>query len=91
MMQQNMLFWCFFSNVIEGKLTYILLHYHKIKSENNNKNIHITKLTKKNWTGVISYMTGVMRLSTSQLSESDVKVCEFETSKSRNVNPEVFF
>ena len=54
-------------------------------------NIHITNLTKKIWTGVISYMTGVMRLSTSHFSESDVKVYEYETSKSRNVNPEVIF
>ena len=35
-----------------------------------------------------SDMTDVMRNSTSQFSESDVKVCEFEASKSRHVNPE---
>ena len=38
---------------------------------------------------LLYYMTGVMRKGPkSQFSESDVKVCEFETSKPRQVNPE---
>ena len=41
----------------------------------------------------MNQMTGVMRKGPlsfdAQFSESDVKVCEFEKSKSRHVNPEM--
>ena len=65
---------------------YILLRVRKwnsLKSKDYLVRYNVNLTLKKN------NMTGVMRNSTSQFSESDVKVCEFESSKSRHVNPEM--